>query len=157
MKPKANISEPRFQDDFVKAENDNLIETNQLTNPDDCKQNELPWQNDKTYLQLYKEKEKTVFLTMSRSGLDLIIHKSRIQDVEIFEDGQGSENSDVGQKQGDSKAQRTKEFALGKELTYVLMEKERRKVWGKTILLLGYSFGFFQNISIVYKSLLKLS
>ena len=65
---------------------------------------------------------------MSRSGLDLIIHKSRIQDVEIFEDGQGSENSDVGQKQGDSKAQRTKEFALGKELTYVLMEKERRKV-----------------------------
>ena len=40
-KPKANISEPRFQDDFVKAENDNLIETNQLTNPDDCKQNEL--------------------------------------------------------------------------------------------------------------------
>ena len=41
MKPKANISEPRFQDDFVKAENDNIIETNQLTNPDDCKQNEL--------------------------------------------------------------------------------------------------------------------
>ena len=65
---------------------------------------------------------------MSRSGLDLIIHKSRIQDVEIFEDGQGSENSDVGQKQRDSKAQRTKEFALGQELTYVLMEKERRKV-----------------------------
>ena len=41
VKPKANISEPRFQDDFVKAENDNLIETNQLPDSDNCKQNEL--------------------------------------------------------------------------------------------------------------------